>query len=304
VVDPRIIDCRWGYFLASHPLGRRGGGTMRWSGTVFVLAVCFGSASLLLGQSRSAMQQRVQGVKESTVRILVNGIPSGTGFAVAPNLVATNFHVVQQLSPAPNGQTQVTYAARIEVQLHDGRVLPGMPHPSVSGHGLQTALGRDVALLSVPVNDLRPLKLGHFVDVSEGDSVYLAGYPFGIQQVVVATGTVSTKWKAPGYLGQGGERDVAWLDITMNRGNSGGPVLLLSADPSKDTVIGIANFNLNPFAQNAEEFADVAAAFPGKVLIMGVDFKKFATLVGAALASQSHGVGACIAIDYLQLPKS
>jgi hypothetical protein len=96
---------------------------------------------------------------------------------------------------------------------------------------------------------------------------------------------------------------MAWLDNTMNKGNSGGPVVLLADDPARDAVIGIANFNLNPFAQRAEEFAGVAAAFPCNVVIMGVDFKKFSTLIGAALSSQSHGVGGCIAIDYLQLPK-
>lgn len=249
------------------------------------------------------MRQRVQRVKESTVRILVNGNPAGTGFAVAENLVATNFHVVQQLTPAAGGQTQVSYGSKIEVQLQDGRVLAATPHPSVVGPGLQGAIGTDVALLTVPAKNLRPLKLGSFSDVSEGDSVYLAGYPFGVAQVIVATGMLSTKWKTDGYLGQGGLRDVAWLDITMNKGNSGGPVLLLGSDPSRDAVIGIANFSLNPFAQKAEEFANVAAAFPGSAKILNVDFKQFSMLIGAALASQSHGVGGCLAIDYLHLPK-
>jgi len=249
------------------------------------------------------MQQRVQRVKEGTVRVLVNGNPVGTGFAVAENLVATDFHVVQQLTPTAGGQTQITYAPKIEIQLQDGRRHVASPHPSVSGQNLQAAIGKDVALLTVPIKDLRPLKLGRFADVSEGDSVYLAGYPLGVEQVILASGMLSTKWKSAGYLGQGGPRDVAWLDITMNKGNSGGPVLLLADDPSKDVVIGIANFNLNPFAQSAEEFAGIAAAFPGSVMIMGVEFKRFATVIGAALASQSHGVGGCIAIDYLHVPK-
>lgn len=157
--------------------------------------------------------------------------------------------------------------------------------------------------ITVSVNDLKPLKLGRFADVAEGDRVYLAGYPFGIEQIVVAAGILSTKWKAPGYLGQGSTRDVAWLDVTMNKGNSGGPVLLLAEDPARDVVVGIGNFSLNPFAQRAEEFANVAASFPGNAVIIGVDFKKFSILIGAALASQSHGVGGCVAIDYLQLPK-
>jgi len=249
------------------------------------------------------MRQRTHQVKEGTVRVLVNGNPAGTGFVVAENLVATAFHVVQQVTPAPGGQTQITYASNIEIQLQDGRRLVASPHPSVAGQNLQAAVGKDIALLTVPVKDLRPLKLGHFADVSEGDSVYLAGYPLGVEQTIVAVGMLSTKWKTPGYLGQGAARDVAWLDITMNKGNSGGPVLLLADDPSKDVVIGIANFNLNPFAQSAEEFAGMAAAFPGNVIIMGIDFKRFAAIIGAALSSQSHGVGGCIAIDHLNLPK-
>jgi hypothetical protein len=64
-------------------------------------------------------------------------------------------------------------------------------------------------------------------------------------------------------------------------------------------LIGIANFNLNPFAKSAEDFASVAAAFPGNVMIMGSDFKRFSTLIGSALASKSHGVGGSISIDYV-----
>ena len=266
-----------------------------------MLAILTGDYAV--AQPRDDMRQRVKRVKESTARILVNGSPAGTGFAVAANLIATNFHVVQQLTPGPGGQTQVAYATAIRVQLADGRSLPATPHPSVIGGNLVTAIGRDVTLLAVPVNDLKPVRLGRFADIVEGDRVYLAGYPFGIEQVVVATGILSTKWKAPGYLGQGSPRDVAWLDVTMNKGNSGGPVLLLAEDPARDAVIGVANFNLNPFAQRAEELANVAASFPGEAVIIGVDFKKLSILIGAALAAQSHGVGGCIAIDYLQLPK-
>lgn len=260
-------------------------------------------SDIAVAQPRDGMRQRVQRVKDSTARILINGIPPGTGFAVARNLVATNFHVVQQLSAGPGGQTQVAYATGIQVQTADGRVLQAAPHPSVMGGNLATAIGKDVALLTVRANDLKPLTLARFADVAEGDRVYLAGYPFGIAQVVVAAGILSTKWSAPGYLGQGGARDVAWLDVTMNRGNSGGPVVLLAGDPTKDAVIGIANFSLNPFGQRAEEFASVAANFPGNAILIGVDFKKFSVLIGEALTSQSHGVGGCVAIDYLQVPK-
>jgi len=263
--------------------------------------------TLLIGepvqaQESGGMRQRFQRIKESTFRILVAGKAAGTGFAVATDLVATNFHVVQQASATASGQTQVGFAATIEVQLQDGRKLPATPHPSVTGRNLQEAIGKDVVLLTVGSKTLRALKLGRFADISEGDALYLAGYPLGVEQSIVTRGTLSTKWKTSGYLGQGGTRDVAWLDVSMTKGNSGGPVVLVSNDPDRDAVIGIANFSLNPFAQSAEELAGIAAAFPGNVAIMGVDFKKFAVIVGAALASQSHGVGGCVAIDYLKVP--
>jgi S1-C subfamily serine protease len=270
--------------------------------TVLIAILSLLQIDIVFAQERDSMRQRVKTVKESTARILINGIPAGTGFAVARNLVATNFHVVEHLSAAAGGQTQVAYAADIQVQLADGRILKATPHLSVLGNNLAAAIGRDVALLTVQANDLKPLKLGRFADIAEGDRLYLAGYPFGIEQIVAATGILSTKWRASAYLGQGGPREVAWLDVTMNRGNSGGPVLLLADDPARDVVIGIANFSLNPFGQRAEEFASVAANFPGNAVLIGVDFKKFSVLIGEALASQSHGVGGCVAIDYLQVP--
>ena len=79
-------------------------------------------------------------------------------------------------------------------------------------------------------------------------------------------------------------------------------LFFLADDPAQDVVIGIANFNLNPFAQRAEELANVAATFPGSAVIMNIDFKQLTVLIGAALAAQSHGVGGCVAIDYLKVP--
>lgn len=276
--------------------------TMRKISAALILAIALTMVYTSAVQSENLMRQRVKQAKENAVRIFVNGKPVGTGFAVATGLIATNFHVVQQFS-AVGEQTQVGYASNIEVQLLDGRVVTAKPHSSVMGMGLQEAIGNDVALLTIPVKDLRPFKLGHFADIEEGDEVYLIGYPLYVGQPIITKGMLSTKWKTDGYLGQGGSRNVAWLDITLNKGNSGGPVLLLTDDPAQDVVIGIASFNLNPFARSAEKFAKVVAKFPGNIMIMGIDFKQFSMLIGDALASQSHGVGGCIAIDYVRLPE-
>ena len=138
--------------------------------------------------------------------------------------------------------------------------------------------------------------------MSEGDTVYLAGYPFDVELVIITRGDVSAKWKAPGHLGQGEKRGAAWLDVSMTRGNSGGPVVLVADEPDEEVVVGIATTIMSPIAQSAEELVSAVGAAPGNVVMMRVDFKKFLVLMGSAVASQSQGVGGCIAIDYLNVP--
>jgi len=88
----------------------------------------------------------------------------------------------------------------------------------------------------------------------------------------------------------------------MNKGNSGGPVLLIADNPADDEVIGIANFNLNPFTGPAEQLIHLATTFPGGAAIMGINFGQFAALVGQAMESNSLGVGGCVSIDYVHVP--
>lgn len=247
------------------------------------------------------MKQRIAPIKQSTVRISIDGQASGTGFAISKDgLVATCFHVIQHIQEAPNGQTQITYASPIEVEFHDGTKLTATVHESCQNQSFLEAMSKDYCILKVAAKNLRPLPLGIFADAYEGADIYLCGFPLGINQPVVSVGAFSTKWTTSGYLNQGSNREVAWLDITMNRGNSGGPIVLIGEEPKDDKIIGIASFGLNPFADSAEKLIKIVKTFPGNVFLMGVDFKEFATLIGAALASNSLGVSGCVSIDYLR----
>lgn len=247
------------------------------------------------------MKERLAQIKRVTVRILVNGQPSGTGFVISSDgLVATCFHVVQHVSPAPGEQTQITYAPSIEVEFNDGEKLPAIVHNSCQNQGFLEAFSKDYCILEVESRNLVFLPLGTFADAYEGADIYLCGFPLGINQAVASVGMFSAKWTTSGYLNQGSNREVAWLDVTMNKGNSGGPIVLIGKELKDDKVIGIASFGLNPFADSAEELILIVQTFPGNVFMMGVDFKKFATLIGTALASNSLGVSGCVSIDYLK----
>src|SRR5690606_15167195 len=92
-------------------------------------------------------------------------------------------------------------------------------------------------------------KIGNYKTVSEGQEIYTCGYPFGIEQPITSFGLISSKWQQPIKFNDSLSinRDVAWLDLAMNKGNSGGPILVKTDNPDSDFVVGIATFNLNVF---------------------------------------------------------
>ncbi len=250
----------------------------------------------------ASMKDRVAKIKESTVRILVDERPVGTGFIVSKKgLVATCFHVVQHAQTTVNGQTQITHATNIKVEFSDGIKSPATIHQACQNQGFQKALSRDYAILVVkPHKILVPLALGKFTDIEEGEEVYTCGFPFGLDKPFVSKGLLSTKITTPGYLGQGVDRDAALLDITLNKGNSGGPVVLIGKNPQDDKVIGIATFTLTPLSPALAQLAEGIQKFPGGVKIMGVDFKQFSMLIKNSFDASSVGIGGCISVDYMK----
>ncbi len=244
------------------------------------------------------MIDRVAMIKKSTFLILINGKSAGTGFAISKDgLIATCFHVVQEITSVDD-KVQISFAKQIEVQLNDGSKYPATVHPAC-----QTAdfIATDIAVLIVKTpNPLVPLNLGSFKDCEEGAPIYTCGFPFGMAKSFVSTGYVSTKDTTPGYLGQGGNRDIAYLDITLNVGNSGGPIVQMGKTLGDDRVIGIADFGLTPMGPALQQLVQRAATFKGSVALMGVNFKDFSVEIGNAFSRTSVGIGGCVAIDYLK----
>lgn len=120
-----------------------------------------------------------------------------------------------------------------------------------------------------------------------------------------AAGTLSTKWVDTFNVKEFNHpfpRDVAWLDLTMNRGNSGGPIVKMQSNSDDDLVIGIATFILNPYAAEAEKAA--YNSISGGIDIRGSSFSSAETfaLLTTAIANNSIGVSGCISIDHCQRP--
>lgn len=151
---------------------------------------------------------------------------TGSGFAIAPDRVVTNAHVVAGLTEPAVEQLDGT--------VHAGRVVHFDPD-------------RDLAVVAVDEAQMPVLPTG--ADLEDGDSAHIMGYPAGgpfslDPAEVQARGSVPI---SSIYGGETGMVEIYQLHADVRQGGSGGP--LLAADGS---VAGVV------FARSA---ADVAVGY-------------------------------------------
>ncbi len=141
----------------------------------------------------------------------------GSGFVIREDgLIVTNRHVVAG-------------AHSVRVRLADGREVVA----KIVGADAVT----DIALLRVDAGRLRPLHLGSSEAVAVGDAVIAIGNPFGLGQSVSA-GIVSARGRT---LEEDPYVNFLQTDASINRGNSGGPLLAVDG-----TVVGVTSAILSP----------------------------------------------------------
>lgn len=163
-------------------------------------------------------------VANSVVLVVVRGLDpqaddpnrltlvTGSGFAIEPGLVVTNYHVIET-------------ATSIDVVLSTGE----SERASIVG----TAPGFDIALLAVSPDESRlpPAPLGTSVDLRVGQKVLACSHPLGLQHSM-SMGIVSgLNRELPGLeLGP----SVIQFDAALNPGQSGGPLV-----DSDGRVVGV-----------------------------------------------------------------
>lgn len=252
------------------------------------------------GINRAA--ERIQRVKEATVQILIDNVPLGTGFFINnKGLVASNMHVIETENLRVDSVSGKVLSI-IEVKLNNGNKKEVIvPDFFIKGQGFQIGKFYDFICLELKDKSFTSpfLKLGNYTNLKEGDYIYTCGYPFGIEQPVFTSGMVSTKFTQ--YSADSlNQRNVAWLDLSMNKGNSGGPIVLVKNDPLDDEVIGIASFNLNVLSQYAQQLKIIAQNRNANAILGGLDIKGFAELTAVSIEANSYGIGGLISIEYLK----
>ena len=124
--------------------------------------------------------------------------------------ILTNSHVIHDMNT-------------IVVQLDDGREFPAR----VLGDDPNS----DLALIKIDASDLPHLSLGNSDDLEVGQWVSAIGNPFGLQ-ATLTVGVVSAKSR--NNLDIARYEDFIQTDASINRGNSGGPLITLDGE-----IIGI-----------------------------------------------------------------
>lgn len=259
--------------------------------------------------SQSLGKERVERLNKSVVRILIDTIPSGTGFFVnKEGWVATCEHVIRPAYIRDSLTNGITKLKDIYIEFQNGENVKVGLIPYVLQDGYKSSLAYDYSLLKIqtkPKTEYQSLKIGSWSDINDGDVVYSCGYPLGIKQRFISQGLFSTKWidSIPlfnkGKLIETVSRNVAWLDLTMNKGNSGGAIIKFGETPEDDKVIGIASFILNPYANTSEQIAKYLLRRGIDMNSDGISQNQLMKILFEAISKNSIGVSGTISVNYV-----
>ena len=152
---------------------------------------------------------------------------SGSGFVVAPNMIVTNFHVIDNCSKILIKQRSLEVKATVRA----------------------TSQRDDLALLSVPsgLEISAPIRQ----NAELGEDIMLAGYPLSgllSSDLIVTSGQVNS------LAGLGNDSNLLQISAPLQPGNSGGPIIdrsggIVGAVVSKLNVARVAKFT-GDLAQN------------------------------------------------------
>lgn len=274
---------------------------------IFIFTTCCFAQSGILGNQNQAAQ-RVDFIKKSTVKILIDRVKSGTGFFVSEKgILLTNFHVLMNENTKYNNtKNGIEILSRIQIVDYKNDTLDvEIINNLKQQNKINESIAWDYGLLRLKQkqNIEYFLKIGNSKSIPEGTTIYTCGFPFNLNEPFVSTGIVSTKFEDELTINNEKYKvNKIWLDLTINKGNSGGALVVLGETPEDDKVIGITSFIITPYykeLQGLNNYIDEMSK-RGSVQIMGINFLEYAKMINSTLNANSVGISGAISIDYIK----
>ncbi len=255
--------------------------------------------------SQSITPERVTKIKTATVRVTIEGIAAtGSAFFIsASGELLTCWHVIE---PAflRDSLGNMRSLRKIYIEEANGTKSEVSIPLSFYQKLYLNARGIDYCLLA-PVKPFAKPKIfykpGDFNKVPEGQELYSCGYPVGMEQPFLFKGVLSTRYidSSTYYFSKGVQqkiyRDVGLLNLSLNKGCSGGPIIKPGATINDDEVVGIANFMISPYGQSLEEMYSLSnvATEPNTSPMINV-----IKLFSAVAANVTNGMSSCLSINH------
>lgn len=272
------------------------------------------------------IQSVISNVSNSVVMIYYkneNGysVPLGSGFLIsADGFIATANHVVRragdegfELTNDKNGKV-----IKAELRFRDNlyckdnnekqyRVIV-KTESNLQNTNAKNAVAFDYAILKIvdPERRFNYLEVGDYSKIQVGDDVIFAGFPLSRPNLIVQRGMVSAKY--PDYAEGQKEidkqikvnalADLLMVDGSINRGNSGGPVV----DVKTGKVVGVVNTKYMGITPKLEELRKLIKEKKGVSIVLGgVDPKEgLLELINVIDTSMNVGLGGAVSIEYLK----
>lgn len=218
-----------------------------------------------------------------------SGEAVGSGFLVSRNgHILTCWHCVARFSIDESGFLQYEYPSNIVVRWNNSEYRATIAHRSSSDRPYTT----DFAVLKINTTSDTPfLSLGSYGDVRQGDQVYFMGYPFASSELYFGAGHIAAMHQRRSDQNRMVQYDVMELDASINKGNSGGPLLHL---PTRK-VIGIIAMRLGTITPMLEVLRNYLGLWPGRSGILETGITE---LIYMAEQFTNVGLGTAVSIDY------
>lgn len=217
-----------------------------------------------------------------------SGEAVGSGFLVSRNgHILTCWHCVARFSIDQNGFLQYEYPSNIVVRWNNTEHRATITHRPSTDRPYTT----DFAILKIDVRDTPFLSLGSYSDARQGDQVCFMGYPFASSELYFGAGHIAAMHQRRSDQNRMVQYDVMELDASINKGNSGGPLLHL---PTRK-VIGIIAMRLGTITPTLEVLRNYLGLWPGGSGILETGITE---LIYMAEQFTNVGLGTAVSIDY------